>query len=117
MGILGTPIMGGLQDKGIDADLKANHPEIHQKIVSAPRSVPFIGQVPGFDEDKVTELSEDERKIVTETRYPHKKRAFFTVAVLPAFMLICYIIMFLYFKSRGGYKAVELDGGESASAH
>lgn len=117
MGILGTPIMGGLQDKGIDADLKANHPAIYQKIVSEPRSVPFIGQVPGFDEDKVTSLSESERKIVTDTRYPHKKRAFYTVAILPTFMLICYIILFVYFKMKGGYRPVELSSGESSSAH
>ncbi|MDF1756154.1 MAG: MFS transporter [Verrucomicrobiales bacterium] len=116
MGILGTPIMGGLQDKGIEADLRNNHPEIHQKIVSEPRAVPFIGKVPGFDEDKVNNLPEAERAIVTETRYPHKKRAFYTVAILPTFMLICYLIMFVYFKSKGGYKPVDL-GGEASSSH
>ena len=108
MGILGTPIMGGLQDKGIDVDLKEKHPAIHQKIVSDPRSVPFIGEVPGFDEDKVNALSEDEKKIVTDVRYPHKKRAFYTVAVLPAFMLICYLVLFFYFKNKGGYKPIEI---------
>lgn len=116
MGILGTPIMGGLQDKGIDASLRENHPTIHEKIVSDPRPVPFIGQVPGFDADKVNALSEEEQKIVQEVRYPHKKQAFFTVAILPTFMLICYLILFFYFKAKGGYKPVELAEDEKAAA-
>ena len=110
MGILGTPIMGGLQDVGIDADLKANHAAIHQKVATPPRTIPFLGSVPGIDEDKVKSLSEEERAIVTKVRYPHKKSAFLKVAVLPAFMLLCYLILFFYFKSRGGYKPQEIGG-------
>jgi hypothetical protein len=37
-----------------------------------------------------------------------KRGAFADIAVLPLFMLLCYIGIFLYFKSRGGYKPVEL---------
>ena len=31
------------------------------------------------------------------------------MAYFPTFMLVCYVLLFLYFKSRGGYKPVELD--------
>ncbi len=108
MGILGTPIMGGLQDKGIDRDLQAEHPAIYEKVVSEPRSVPFLGEVRGLNADKVNELSEAEQESVRQVRYPNKKAAFWQVAVLPTFMLICYLILFFYFKGRGGYKPVEL---------
>ncbi len=117
MGILGAPIMGGLQDQGIDSDLREKHPAIHAQIVSEPRTIPFIGETPGFDEDKVKALSEEDQETVAEVRYPHKKAAFKTVAVLPAMMLVCYIILFVYFKSRGGYKPVELEDGSSAGGH
>ena len=30
--------------------------------------------------------------------------------MFPSFMLTCYIILFLYFKSKGGYKAQALGG-------
>ena len=30
------------------------------------------------------------------------------MAMFPAFMLVCYLGMIAYFKSRGGYKAVDL---------
>jgi hypothetical protein len=32
-------------------------------------------------------------------------------AVLPLIMAVCYGALFIYFRSRGGYKAVELGGG------
>ena len=112
MGILGAPIMGGLQDKGIDRDLKAEHPAIHEKVATSPRSLSFLGEVRGVDEDKVKDLSEAEQEIVREVRYPNKKAAFVQVSVLPTFMLICYLILFFYFRAKGGYKPQELsDGG------
>jgi len=117
MGILGAPIMGGLQDRGIDRDLSANHPAIHEKVVSAPRELPFLGATPGIDADKVQGLSDEEKQTLQEVKYPNKKAAFLQVAVLPTFMLICYLILFFYFKSKGGYKPVELLDGEGGGAH
>ncbi len=111
MGILGAPIMGGLQDKGIDEDLQKKHPAIYEKVVAPEKKVVILGKTPGLDEDKIKELTEEEQKLITEVKYPHKKAAFIQVAVLPTFMLICYLIIFFYFKSRGGYKPVELEDG------
>ena len=34
------------------------------------------------------------------------------MALFPAFMLVCYIILFGYFQSKGGYKAVDIGGRE-----
>ncbi|NNE93457.1 MAG: MFS transporter [Verrucomicrobiales bacterium] len=117
MGILGSPIMGGLQDKGIVADLKENHPAIHEKVSGAPKSVVFLGSTPSLDDDKVKALSEEEQATVTEVKYPHKKAAFYQVAALPTFMLVCYLIIFFYFRSKGGYKPEELEEGEVAAGH
>ncbi|MDF1826019.1 MAG: MFS transporter [Verrucomicrobiales bacterium] len=117
MGILGAPIMGGLQDQGIDRDLSTAHPAIYEKVVSEPRELPFLGATRGVDEDKVKALTDEERERLREVRYPNKKAAFLQVAVLPTFMLICYLILFFYFKAKGGYKPVELSGGDSGTAH
>ncbi|MEM9281099.1 MAG: MFS transporter [Verrucomicrobiota bacterium] len=116
MGILGTPIMGGLQDKGIDRDLAEKHPEIHEVVATAPRSLPLIGEVRGVDADKLKELTEEQQQLVTEVRYPHKKAAFLQVAVLPTFMLICYLVLFFYFKSKGGYKPIEIGHEEEGTS-
>jgi len=108
MGILGAPIMGGLQDKGISKDLQANHAALFEKVAGPPKEVAFLGSIRSLDEDKVKTLTEEESKIITATKYPHKKAAFKQVAVLPCFMLACYLIIFFYFKSQGGYRAQEL---------
>jgi DHA2 family metal-tetracycline-proton antiporter-like MFS transporter len=108
MGILGAPIMGGLQDKGISADLAENQPAIFEKVASPPTEVIFLGEVRSLDADKVRALTDEEKATITATKYPHKKAAFYQVAILPAFMLLCYLVIFFYFRSRGGYKPVEL---------
>ena len=33
------------------------------------------------------------------------------MAVFPAFMLVCYLALIAYFKTKGGYKPVQLSGG------
>ena len=108
MGILGTPIMGGLQDKGISADLKENHPALFEEVANEPQKLTFIGEVQTLDADKVNALSSEDQATITGTKYPHKKAAFRQVAILPAFMLVCYLIIFFYFRSKGGYKPQEL---------
>ncbi len=104
MGILGSPIMGGLQDLGISKDLQANQPAIFAKVAGEPKEVVFLGEIRSLDEDKISALSPEEKNLLMKTKYPHKKAAFYQVATLPCFMLICYIALFLHFKAKGGYK-------------
>ena len=114
MGILGAPIMGGLQDKGISEDLQANHPAIFEQVAGEPKNVTFLGATRSLDADKIKTLTDEERAIITQTKYPHKKAAFYQVATLPCFMLLTYLVIFFYFKSKGGYRAEELGDGSSA---
>lgn len=50
---------------------------------------------------------------VTETKGTASQRSLGDMAVFPAIMLVAYIVLFLYFRSRGGYKP-HLMAGESA---
>ena len=45
-----------------------------------------------------------------------RKNALFTAAALPIFMLLCYLGLIAYFKSKGGYKPVELEDGSSTDS-
>lgn len=38
------------------------------------------------------------------------------MAVFPGFMLLCYLLLLAYFKSKGGYKAVQLTADETIAA-
>ena len=59
----------------------------------------------------VEALPEDQRKTVTAVQDDYKKLTFARTAMLPAFMLACYIGLWLHFRSRGGYKPMEIGGG------
>jgi len=112
MGLIGSVLMGYFQDTKIDEDLRKDHQAIHAKVAGASTNTLF-GKTPSIDADKLKALkseNEGEAKIVESIQNTHKKGSFGRVAVLPAFMLICYLGIFFYFRSKGGYKPIDLSG-------
>lgn len=109
MGILGAPLMGYYLDKGVDSDLR-EVPALHQK-VAGPEKATMFGPSPSLDNLAVDSLEGEEKESFEAIRNSNKKYAFLRQSVLPAFLLLCYLILFFYFKSRGGYKPVEIGGG------
>jgi hypothetical protein len=73
-----------------------------------------LGTYRAVDAAKVATLSDEQKAIVTTASDQAKKDALGTMAIFPGIMLVCYLILMAYFRSRGGYKPVALDG---ASAH
>lgn len=57
------------------------------------------------DKDLATKLSKE----VEDIKNKAPKSSLGKIAIFPVFMLVAYIGLFLYFKSRGGYKPVNLD--------
>ncbi len=113
MGIIGTPFMGVLQDREIDQQLSAQTPALLQKVSGDPRQTIF-GEVPSLNQEALGQLNEEEAGQLEAVQKAAKKGSFAKVAVLPGFMLLCYLILFGYFKTRGGYKPVDLHGHEHA---
>jgi len=113
MGILGAPLMGLFLDKGVDADLKANEPTLYAIVDGGPRQTMF-GESPSLNMDAVEALPEEGLGKVAAIVNANKKKSFIRQAALPGFMLVCYLILYCYFKSRGGYKPVDLHGEERA---
>lgn len=107
MGIIGAPFMGVLQDREVDKQLSADVPTIHQK-VSAPAKPSIFGDIPSLDGAAIEALGEADAATVKTIQDGKKKGSFAKIAVLPGFMLLVYLILFFYFRSRGGYKPVEI---------
>jgi hypothetical protein len=107
VGVIGAVFLGNIQDRRIDRELLAQHPALHRQIV-APEKDSVFGQYRPVDKEKVAALSEADQTIVGDTTATAKKNALMTVAIFPAVMLACYLILILYFRARGGYKPVEL---------
>ena len=108
MGILGSVAMGYFQDVKVAGDLKAAG--IYER-VAGKASPTFLGEAPSLDGAKVAALPEAEAAKVEEIRAVHRKGSFIRQAALPAFMLVCYLGLYGYFRARGGYRPVELGGG------
>lgn len=111
MGVLGAPLMGIWQDTDIDKTLQAEHQAIYQKVKG--KEVPnIIGVSPSLDGAAVSALPEEEKETVHKIQSKFKKLTFARTAMLPGFLLACYFILFLYFRSKGGYRPQELGVGE-----
>jgi MFS family permease len=107
VGVIGAAFLGNIQDKQIDRDLLAQNEAIHAQ-VAGEEKVSVFGSYRSIDHDKVTQLPAEEQSVVNKVIAVAKQNALVTVAIFPFIMLICYLILIFYFRSKGGYKAEEL---------
>jgi hypothetical protein len=68
-----------------------------------------------IEEAEYADLDKD-RKLIGATTSAAKQGAMQSIAILPLMMALCYIGLIFYFRSKGGYKQVELAEGEGAAA-
>lgn len=119
-GVIGAVILGFFQDTTTDKKLLAydqqNNMSLHSKYVTEEKRSIF-GDYRAVDAAKVQEASADEKGIITGVQENAKKEALKSVAWFPVGMFICYILLILYFKSKGGYKAVTLDKSSIIQDH
>jgi MFS family permease len=108
VGVLGAVFLGNIQDRQIDRELVASQPALHEK-VAATEKVSIFGRYKPIDQEKLATLEQDEKQAVESVVSSAKKSALMTVAIFPAIMLVCYLILIFYFKAKGGYKPVELE--------
>lgn len=114
VGVIGAVFLGNIQDKQIDRELQAQNPAVHQQVMGEAKTSVF-GKYKPLDQEKAAQLGASEQAIITDVQATAKKNALATVAVFPAIMLVCYLGLILYFRSKGGYQAIQLDdGGGSA---
>lgn len=116
VGILGAPLLGNVQDKETDKQLAALHAPLHGQIMGEEKTSVF-GKYKAIDETKLAAASDESKETVKKTKDEAKKAALKTVAVFPAFMLACYLLLIGYFYLRGGYKPVTLPGQEGGGGH
>ncbi len=110
LGVLGSPMIGYKQDVDLDKALTSGHTALHQKIKGASKSAIF-GTAPSLDQEKFKALNEAGKRELESVQAGVKQHVFVNIALLPSFMLACYLLMYLYFKSKGGYKPVEIGHG------
>ncbi len=108
VGILGSPVIGGMQESSAKAAIEEREEGSYEK-VSEKRSW-VLGEYEALSEKKLADLPEEEQSEIREVAKQAKQGALAKVTIFPIIMLVCYIILILYFKSKGGYKAEQLTG-------
>ena len=68
----------------------------------------MLGAYTAVDPERVAAAPEKDQAAIEGIEAGSKKNALKTTAAFPVVMLFCYLLLILYFRSRGGYKAVEL---------
>jgi hypothetical protein len=109
VGIIGGPFIGALQEQSAQKAIERDVPGVYATISTEGQY--FLGSYNAVDEGKVGMLPADKAAEVREVAKKGKQNALASVTILPAFMLVCYLLMIGYFKSRGGYKPVTLGSG------
>jgi len=112
VGIVGSVFLGYTQDNTIDKALKKENATLHAQIMNAEPKESVFGSYSAIDQAKLSALGEAEQKEVQVIQGNAKKSALATVAILPCIMLLCYIVLLLYFRSIGGYKVQEIGGAD-----
>jgi MFS family permease len=107
VGIVGGPLIGKMQEDSAREALNEDSPVAYSTISKKDKY--FLGDYEAVDPEKIKSLPEAEQTTVDATVTTAKQSALAKVAIFPAIMLICYLILLAYFKSKGGYKPVIAD--------
>ncbi|MDA7924977.1 hypothetical protein N9B60_06210, partial [Mariniblastus sp.] len=120
VGTLGFPYIGALQaDKEIQA-VKPLVESVQEDQILTDKKIYEIIPYQVLDKAKVTELvvneapEAEQAKLQAEIDKASKgsgQKALASMTIFPLIMLLCYIAMWFYFKSKGGYKPVSLNDG------
>lgn len=110
VGIVGAVFLGFVQDTEIDKNL-LEYDGTHKTELQHQYSIEkesIFGNYMAIDHEAVEKAGEEEKNIIEKIQINAKKDALKTVAILPAIMTLMFLILYLYFRRRGGYKAVLL---------
>ena len=108
LGVLGSPYIGYKQDLDMDQRLSAaTHSALYAQVKGESKPGIF-GSAPTLDQEKIKALPAPQHQELETVQAASKRSVFITIAILPSFMLACYLLMFVWFKTKGGYKPVDV---------
>ena len=112
VGIIGGPLIGAMQEKSAEIAIEKEMKGTYETV--SKEDTYFFGKYNAVDDAKVKKLAESDKEKADKINgvvKTAKQGALAWVTVFPAFMLICYLGLIFYFKSQGGYAAVDIGGG------
>ena len=107
VGILGTPFLGYMQETSATQQLAATSPGLYQSVTVEKHYL--LGAYRAIDPVKSAAVTDTAGlAALHDAATTGQFSALGKMAIFPAFTFACYVALLLYFKARGGYKAVSL---------
>lgn len=125
-GLLGGPGIGFKQDVATTGYLEEEAPQVYAKYVAEEEKHFLFFSTDGLDGSKVAAVQaaakaegasdqvESESALVTAAELIGGKKALRWTAFVPLTMAVGYLILILFFRSKGGYKQVHLTGEQAS---
>jgi MFS family permease len=114
-GLLGGPGLGYAKDRFTAEHLSATAPAIYEQYkAAAPSRFLFLSEVRGLDGTKLSAaqtaaVKTPEQQIVSDASIIGDRETLKADSFIPAAMAAIYLLLFLYFKTIGGYKPLHID--------
>ena len=116
-GLLGSPGLGYFKDKYSGEALEQASPAVYAeyKAEKASQFIPILPEAYGLDAIKVGEITKKEgeptaeEQQVLDASIEGDRKTLRTDALIPLTMAVIYLLLVLYFKGIGGYRAVKID--------
>lgn len=105
VGIIGGPWIGAQTAKSTQTEVEKEVPGVYETISKQDKYI--LGSYDVIDAEKLDSIPAEKKEAVEKVAKPAEQKALARIAVLPMFMLAAYLLLTFYFKSRGGYKAVQ----------
>jgi len=112
VGILGAPFLGYMQESTTTQQLRATNPALYEQVTV--KKDYLLGAYEAIDPVKSATVTDAKSQADLQAATTAGKfSALGKMAMFPAFTFLCYLALILYFKSRGGYKPVQLAAADA----
>jgi hypothetical protein len=108
VGILGAPFLGYMQESSTTRQLQAANPALYEQVMS--KQDYLLGAYQAIDPVKKAAITDEKSQAeIKAAETAGQFSALGKMAMFPIFTFACYLALITYFKSRGGYKPVQLE--------
>jgi MFS family permease len=114
-GLMGGPGLGYAKDRFTAEHLQATAPAIYEQYKApVPSKFLFLEEVQGLDGTKLSAAQTapartPEQQTVVDASIAGDRETLIADSYIPLTMAVIYLLLFLYFKSIGGYKTVHIE--------
>jgi DHA2 family metal-tetracycline-proton antiporter-like MFS transporter len=118
-GLLGGPGLGYAKDRFTAEHLMTTAPAVYEQYKApVPSKFLFFAESTGLDGTKLSQAQTaaartPEQQIVADASIVGDRETLKADAFIPVTMAIVYLLLFLYFKAIGGYRAVHIDAASA----